>query len=105
MKLVRFGERGNEKPGVLLDDGTRVDVSASGMDYDEEFFGGEGVERLRRWGAMNTGDLPRVESAVRLGAAISRPSNIVCSGLNYKDHAAEPQQPGPKPPALFFTAT
>ena len=72
MKLVRFGERGDEKPGVLLDDGTRVDVSASGLDYDEEFFGGEGVERLRRWVEKNAGDLPRVESTVRLGAAICR---------------------------------
>jgi 2-keto-4-pentenoate hydratase/2-oxohepta-3-ene-1,7-dioic acid hydratase in catechol pathway len=105
MKLVRFGERGNEKPGVLLDDGTRVDVSASGMDYDEEFFGGEGVERLRRWVEKNSGDLPRVESAVRLGAAISRPSKIVCIGLNYKDHAAETKQPIPNEPVIFFKAT
>jgi 2,4-diketo-3-deoxy-L-fuconate hydrolase len=105
MKLVRFGERGNEKPGVLLDDGTRVDVSASGMDYDEEFFGGEGVERLRRWVEKNAGDLPRVESAVRLGAAISRPSKIVCIGLNYKDHAAETKQPIPNEPVIFFKAT
>ena len=105
MKLVRFGERGNEKPGVLLDDGTRVDVSASGMDYDEEFFGGEGVERLRRWVEKNAGDLPRVESAVRLGAAISRPSKIVCIGLNYKDHAAETKQPIPNEPVIFLKAT
>ena len=105
MKLVRFGERGKEKPGVLLDDGTRVDVSASGMDYDEEFFGGEGVERLRRWVEKNAGDLPRVESAVRLGAAISRPSKIVCIGLNYKDHAAETKQPIPNEPVIFFKAT
>jgi len=105
MKLVRFGERGNEKPGVLLDDGTRLDVSASGMDYDEEFFGGEGVERLRRWVEKNAGDLPRVESAVRLGAAISRPSKIVCIGLNYKDHAAETKQPIPNEPVIFFKAT
>jgi 2-keto-4-pentenoate hydratase/2-oxohepta-3-ene-1,7-dioic acid hydratase in catechol pathway len=105
MKLVRFGERGNEKPGVLLDDGTRVDVSASGMDYDEEFFGGEGVERLRRWVEKNAGDLPRVESTVRLGAAICRPSKIVCIGLNYKDHAAETKQPIPNEPVIFFKAT
>ena len=105
MKLVRFGERGNEKPGVLLDDGTRVDVSASGMDYDEEFFGGEGVERLRRWVEKNAGDLPRVESTVRSGAAICRPSKIVCIGLNYKDHAAETKQPIPNEPVIFFKAT
>ncbi len=105
MKLLRFGERGKEKPGLLLDDGTRVDVSASGMDYDEEFFGGEGVERLRRWVEKNAGDLPRVESPVRLGAAICRPSKIVCIGLNYKDHAAETKQPIPNEPVIFFKAT
>ena len=105
MKLVRFGERGNEKPGVLLDDGTGVDVSASGMDYDEEFFGRDGVERLRRWVEENAVDLPRVEPAVRLGAAICRPSKIVCIGLNYKDHAAETKQPIPKEPVIFLKAT
>lgn len=105
MKLIRFGERGNEKPGLLLDDGTRVDVSASGMDYDEEFFGGDGVERLRRWVEKNAADLPRVELAGRLGAAICRPSKIVCIGLNYKDHAAETKQPVPTEPVIFFKAT
>ncbi len=105
MKLVRFGERGNEKPGVLLDDGTRVDVSSLGMDYDEEFFGGDGVERLRHWVERNAADLPRVESPVRWGAAICRPSKIVCIGLNYKDHAAETKQPIPKEPVIFLKAT
>lgn len=105
MKLIRFGERGNERPGLLLDDGTRVDVSASGMDYDEEFFGGDGVERLRRWIEMNAAGLPPVESSVRLGAAICRPSKIVCIGLNYKDHAAETKQPIPTEPVIFFKAT
>lgn len=46
MKLIRFGPRGREKPGVQLDDGTRVDVSAFGGDYDEAFFGGGGVPAL-----------------------------------------------------------
>ena len=105
MKLIRFGERSNEKPGVLLDNGTRVDVSASGMDYNEEFFGGDGIERLRRWAEKNAADLPRVESAVRLGSAICRPSKIVCIGLNYKDHAAETKQPIPNEPVIFFKAT
>jgi len=105
MKLIRFGERGNEKPGLLLDDGTRVDVSATRMDYDEEFFGGDGVKRLRHWVEKNAGDLPRVESTVRLGAAICRPSKIVCIGLNYKDHAAETKQPIPTEPVIFLKAT
>lgn len=105
MKLIRFGERGNEKPGLLLEDGTRVDVSASGMDYDVEFFGGDGVERLRRWVEKNAAGLPPVEFSVRLGAAICRPSKIVCIGLNYKDHAAETKQPIPTEPVIFLKAT
>lgn len=105
MKLVRFGERGNEKPGLLLDDGTFVDVSASGMDYGEEFFGGDGIERLHRWVEKNAAGLPRVESPVRLGAAICRPTKIVCIGLNYRDHAVETKQPIPNEPVIFFKAT
>lgn len=105
MKLIRFGERGNEKPGLLLDDGSRVDISASGMDYDGEFFGEDGIERLRRWVEKNAAGLPQVKSAVRLGAAICRPSKIVCIGLNYKDHAAETKQPIPTEPVIFFKAT
>jgi 2,4-didehydro-3-deoxy-L-rhamnonate hydrolase len=105
MKLVRMGERGNEKPGLLLNDGTRADVSSSGMDYNEEFFAGEGVERLHRWAEKNAAVLPRVESSVRWGVPICRPSKIVCIGLNYKDHAAETKQPIPKEPVIFFKAT
>src|SRR5580704_11164888 len=105
MKLIRFGERSNEKPGVLLDDGTRVDVSSSGMDYDEEVFGGDGIERLRRWAEKNAAELPRVDSAARLGPAICRPSKIVCIGLNYKDHAAETKQAVPKEPVIFLKST
>ena len=100
-----MGERGNEKPGLLLNDGTRADVSSSGMDYNEEFFAGEGVERLHRWAEKNASVLPRVESSVRWGVPICRPSKIVCIGLNYKDHAAETKQPIPKEPVIFFKAT
>jgi 2-keto-4-pentenoate hydratase/2-oxohepta-3-ene-1,7-dioic acid hydratase in catechol pathway len=105
MKLIRFGERGKEKPGLLLNDGTRVDVSAVVTDYDEEFFGTDGVGKLRQWVEINVGGLPRVESSVRLGAPICRPSKIVCIGLNYRDHAAETGQEVPSEPVIFFKAT
>jgi 2,4-didehydro-3-deoxy-L-rhamnonate hydrolase len=105
MKLTRFGDRGEEKPGLLLKDGTRVDVSAAVTDYNEEFFGTGGLERLRRWVENNSGDLRRVDSSVRLGAPICRPSKIVCIGLNYRDHAAETGQEVPKEPVIFFKAT
>ncbi|MGH9745111.1 MAG: fumarylacetoacetate hydrolase family protein [Candidatus Acidiferrales bacterium] len=105
MKLIRFGELGKEKPGLLLDDGSRVDASSLGIDYDEQFFGGDGVEKLRRWADTNAAELPRVNPSARLGAAICRPSKIVCIGLNYKDHAAETKQAVPKEPVIFFKST
>ncbi len=105
MKLIRFGDRGKEKPGVLLNDGTRVDVSAAVTDYNEEFLGTDGLEKLRRWVDQNAGGLPRVAPSVRLGAPICRPSKIVCIGLNYRDHAAETGQEVPKEPVIFFKAT
>ena len=49
MKLIRMGEVGQEKPGVLLEDGTRLDVSGFGSDYDEAFFAGDGITKLRNW--------------------------------------------------------
>jgi 2-keto-4-pentenoate hydratase/2-oxohepta-3-ene-1,7-dioic acid hydratase in catechol pathway len=105
MKLTRFGDRGEEKPGLVLNAGTRVDVSAAVTDYNEEFFGTGGLERLRRWVENNSGDLRRVDSSVRLGAPICRPSKIVCIGLNYRDHAAETGQEVPTEPVIFFKAT
>jgi 2-keto-4-pentenoate hydratase/2-oxohepta-3-ene-1,7-dioic acid hydratase in catechol pathway len=105
MKLIRFGDRGKEKPGLLLKDGTRVDVSAAVTDYNEEFFGTDGLERLRRWWEKNAGKLSSVDSSVRLGASVCRPSKIVCIGLNYRDHAAETGQEVPKEPVIFFKAS
>jgi 2-keto-4-pentenoate hydratase/2-oxohepta-3-ene-1,7-dioic acid hydratase in catechol pathway len=105
MKLIRFGDRGKEKPGLVLKDGTRVDVSAAVPDYNEEFFATDGLERLRLWVGKNVGALPRVESSERLGASVCRPSKIVCIGLNYRDHAAETGQEVPKEPVIFFKAS
>jgi 2-keto-4-pentenoate hydratase/2-oxohepta-3-ene-1,7-dioic acid hydratase in catechol pathway len=105
MKLIRFGDRGKERPGLLLKDGTRVDVSAVVQDYSEEFFGTDGLEGLHRWVEKNTVNLLRVDSSVRLGAPICRPSKIVCIGLNYRDHAAETGQEVPKEPVIFFKAS
>jgi len=89
MKLIRFGEVGQEKPGVLLEDGTRVDASAMGSEYDEDFFGNGGLIELKTWLQKSGSSSPRVAPSVRLGPPISRPTKIVCIGLNYRDHAAE----------------
>jgi 2,4-didehydro-3-deoxy-L-rhamnonate hydrolase len=105
MKLIRFGEPGREKPGLQLEDGTRVDASAFGSDYDEAFFGGGGLARLREWSAANAARAPRVGPGTRLGPPVTRPSKIVCIGLNYRDHAAETGAQIPKEPVIFFKAT
>jgi 2-keto-4-pentenoate hydratase/2-oxohepta-3-ene-1,7-dioic acid hydratase in catechol pathway len=105
VKLLRFGEPDRERPGVLLEDGTRVDVSGFGSDYDEAFFGNAGLARLRAWLEGNARTTPRVDPRVRLGPPIARPSKIVCIGLNFKDHAAESGMEPPPEPVLFFKAT
>ncbi len=104
MKLIRFGQPGEEKPGLILEDGKRVDVSAFGEDYDEKFFGTDGISRLAEW-VKGQADLPQVADDVRLGPSISRPSKIVCIGLNYAKHAAESGMEVPKEPVIFFKAT
>lgn len=102
MKLIRFGEPGAEKPGVIINE-KYFDVSALVSDYNEEFFGGDGLAKLQQ--AIETADLPEVDQSVRLGAALARPSKIICVGLNYKDHAAETNAAIPTEPILFFKAT
>jgi 2-keto-4-pentenoate hydratase/2-oxohepta-3-ene-1,7-dioic acid hydratase in catechol pathway len=105
MKLIRFGDPGREKPGLQLEDGTRVDASAFGSDYDEAFFGGGGLARLREWSAASAARAPRLAPGTRLGPPVVRPSKIVCIGLNYRDHAAETGAQIPKEPVIFFKAT
>lgn len=105
MKLIRFGEAGKEKPGVLLGDATRVDVSGFGSDYDEAFFANGGLAALERWLSQNGSAAPRVPDSTRLGPCICRPSKIVCIGLNFRGHATETGAQIPKEPVLFFKST
>jgi len=105
MKLIRFGTIGAERPGLLLEDGRRIDASGIGSDYDEAFFGGDGLERLAVWAKENASSAPVVGSDVRLGSCIARPSKIVCIGLNYADHARESGAAIPSEPILFFKST
>ncbi|MEP1487504.1 MAG: fumarylacetoacetate hydrolase family protein [Algibacter sp.] len=105
MKLIRFGAVGEEKPGVQLANGTKVDVSAFGTDYNEEFFGNDGIGKLKTWLETNQSSCPEIDDSVRLGAPLTRPSKIVCIGLNYAQHAAEAGMDVPKEPVLFFKAT
>jgi 2-keto-4-pentenoate hydratase/2-oxohepta-3-ene-1,7-dioic acid hydratase in catechol pathway len=105
VKLIRFGDVGAEKPGLLLDGDLRIDVSAAFRDYDEAFFGNNGLANLRTWLAAEGPGAPEVPATARLGSPIARPSKIVCIGLNYRDHAAESKQPLPTEPVLFFKST
>jgi 2-keto-4-pentenoate hydratase/2-oxohepta-3-ene-1,7-dioic acid hydratase in catechol pathway len=102
MKLVRFGEAGKEKPGVMID-GDIFDVSAFVKDFDEDFFASNGLQNLKQQLAGT--QLPKVDSGVRLGEPVRRPSKIVCIGLNYKDHAAETNAQIPTEPIIFFKST
>lgn len=102
MKLVRYGAPGQEKPGVLIGEDI-FDVSAHVSDYNEEFFSGDAVEELKK--KVEGGWLEKVETPVRLGAPLARPSKLICVGLNYKDHATETNAPIPAEPILFFKAT
>jgi 2,4-diketo-3-deoxy-L-fuconate hydrolase len=90
---------------VVLAGGRRIDVSRFGADYDEEFFGGGGLERLRAWVDANGAGCPAVPDSERLGPVIRRPSKIVCVGMNFHGHAREQGQEPPKEPVLFMKAT
>jgi 2-keto-4-pentenoate hydratase/2-oxohepta-3-ene-1,7-dioic acid hydratase in catechol pathway len=105
MKLIRFGKINEEKPGVLRADGTKLDVSAFVHDYDEAFFGANGIAKLNEWLENNQENCPKVGDDVRLGPPLSRPSKIVCVGLNYAKHAAESGMDIPEEPVLFFKAS
>jgi 2-keto-4-pentenoate hydratase/2-oxohepta-3-ene-1,7-dioic acid hydratase in catechol pathway len=105
MKLVRFGAKGAEKPGVILADGAIVDASAFGSDWNEAFFESGGLARLAKWVAANGAGAPRVAAGTRLGTAVARPSKIVCIGLNYRGHAAETGAAIPAEPVVFQKAS
>ncbi|MBS1486315.1 MAG: fumarylacetoacetate hydrolase family protein [Bacteroidetes bacterium] len=105
MKLIRFGQPGNEKPGVINKHGKRIDVSTFDEDYHEKFFETNGIDRLANWLMQNEKDCPVVDDQVRLGPSIARPSKIICIGLNYAKHAREGGMEIPKQPIIFFKST
>jgi len=105
MKLIRFGNEGSVKPGLQLENNTRIDVSGFGEDYNENFFATDGISRLKKWLEGNQESCPTVDDNIRLAAPMARPSKIVCVGLNYAKHAAESGMAVPGEPVLFFKAT
>jgi len=103
MKLIRFGEIGKEKPGVLIGE-KRYDVSSIVADFNESFFEENGLEKLQK-ALGNNPTLPEVDASVRLGSPVARPSKIICIGLNYIDHCKETNAPIPTEPIIFFKST
>jgi 2,4-didehydro-3-deoxy-L-rhamnonate hydrolase len=105
MYLMRLGDVGAEKPVARIDDDSFVDLSDVVDDFDETFFAGRGVDRLRAVVAERAaaGRLAQF-AGERIGAPIARPHQILCIGLNYADHAAETGQAVPSEPILFNKA-
>jgi 2,4-diketo-3-deoxy-L-fuconate hydrolase len=101
MKLMRIGATGEEKPAVRIDSTHYVDVADIFSDFDEEFFGNGGIDRLRSVVAdRRDSQLTRFDGE-RIGSPIARPHQILCIGLNFSDHAAETGQAVPAEPILF----
>jgi 2,4-diketo-3-deoxy-L-fuconate hydrolase len=103
MKLMRLGEKGSERPAVWASETEAIDVSSVTKDFDPEFFGAGGVDRLRV--ALARGGLPRFEiGAIRIGAPVATPSKLIAVGLNYSDHARETKATIPDKPIVFDKA-
>ena len=102
MKLIRFGNKGSEKPGIVDNDNKRRDASGLFNDWNNEFFESDGLQKLK---AADIASLPLVAEADRWAAPMARPGKVVCIGLNYSDHAAESNMPIPKEPIVFMKAS
>jgi len=102
MKLVRYGEKGAEKPGLLHVDGTIRDLSRVVRDIDGKALSDAGLSKLA-W--TDAGQLPVVPEGVRLGAPVAGVGKLIAIGLNYADHAAEAGLTVPPEPVVFMKAT
>lgn len=101
MKLMRFGPKGQEKPGLLDASGKIRDLSGRVGDIDGAFLSGA-LEAVK---ALDPVSLPSVESAVRIAEPVANVGKFICIGLNYSDHAAEAGMPEPSEPIIFMKAT
>ena len=102
MKLCRFGPAGSERPGLVLADGSIVDVSAIVPDFAIDALEPHNLDRLRR---ADLGKLPRAPAGVRLGPCVGKVGKFIAIGLNYADHAAETGAKIPGEPIVFMKAT
>lgn len=104
MKLIRFGNPGAEKPGVLTDTNKRKDLSGFFSDWDRNFFRESGLNKLQQVLQEQEDALPDVPAKLRWASCVARPGKVICIGLNYSDHAAESGMPVPLEPIVFQKA-
>ncbi len=102
MKLLRFGQAGQEKPGLMGEDGVIRDLSGYVDDIGGSVLGDAELDRLR---GLDPAGLPKVDDSVRIGPCVADVGKVVCIGLNYSDHAEEAGMEVPPEPVLFFKAT
>ena len=102
MKLVRYGNTGSEKPGLIDAEGRIRDLSSIVSDISGATLLPEGLEALRK---IDPASLPLVPEGVRFGPCVGQVGKFICVGLNYADHAAESGMEVPSEPVLFFKAT
>ena len=102
MKLLRYGDPGREKPGILGPEGEIRDLSGMIPDVAGDALLPASLARLR---GVNPSSLPRVDGAPRLGPCVGRVGKFICIGLNYSDHAAETGATLPAEPIVFMKAT
>ena len=101
MKLVRYGDVGQEKPGMVDANGTLRDLSAQVADFTGETIGDDSIAKLR---ALDPASLPGVDGNPRMGSCVGNIGKFMCIGLNYADHAAETGADIPEHPILFMKA-
>ena len=102
MKLLRHGEFGSEKPGIIDHEGKIRDLSSHIPDINGDSINSESLKKI---GAIDLSTLPIVSNTTRLGACVGNVGKFLCIGLNYSDHAAESGLPVPSEPILFSKAT
>jgi len=102
MKLLRVGQRGNEKPAALDAEGKIRDLSTHIKDLNPEHLNFEIISKLKD---INLTSLPEINSKERIGSCISKPGKFIAIGLNFSDHAAETGAKPPSEPITFMKAT
>ncbi|HEY3916188.1 MAG TPA: fumarylacetoacetate hydrolase family protein [Stellaceae bacterium] len=101
MKLLRYGPKGKEKPGILDRNGNLRDLSGTVADISPDQLAPSALDRLRK---LDPASLPPVTGEPRLGVPLAGIGKLVCIGLNYHDHANETGNPIPKEPVIFMKA-